>query len=66
MSSERAWKAGAVGTTMRLTRDDVIYTPLPLYHAAAAGIGLSSALANGFFSFKYIFSVFNVFFSVSL
>ena len=57
MSSERAWKAGAVGVTMGLTHDDIIYTPLPLYHAAAAGIGLSSALAHGYF---VLFNIYHI------
>jgi len=46
-TSAKAWKAGALGHCFNMNSSDVMYTPLPLYHASAAGLGLHMTLVFG-------------------
>lgn len=40
-------KAGCIMKFFDINQDDIIYTPLPLYHSAASLIGLGSAVVHG-------------------
>ena len=55
INHRRIWYGIGLALASEVTGDDVIYTPLPLYHSAALLNGLHGCIVTGkiFFSTRY-------------
>jgi acyl-CoA synthetase (AMP-forming)/AMP-acid ligase II len=47
VSQTKECQYGACTILVNLNADDVLYTPLPLYHSSGSGLGLSAVLLTG-------------------
>ena len=47
INHQRIWYGIGLAVASKVTQDDVIYSPLPLYHSAALLIGLHGCIVTG-------------------
>ena len=47
INHHRIWYGTGLALACKIAEDDVIYTPLPLYHSAALLIGLHGCIVTG-------------------